>query len=239
MKDVESEVGESKVMRPTSAVVISSASRGEKIAKIGTLVSAVMASSCCWLPLLLLAVGVSGVGIASTLEAHRPAFAVVTFAFLAAAFYFTYRPRRAIAEGEHDCCAPQQTKGMEDCCSTSGERRFSMVALNKVMLWAVTVMAIGFLSFPNYVGALLGGDGKTVTDNMNQAVINVEGMTCEGCSAIVAKAIRSVPGVLAVEVDYDKAQAVVGTDIGYPIPEDKIQSVLQQAGYNGEFVDSN
>ena len=72
-----------------------SASRGELVAKIGTVVSAIMASSCCWLPVLLLAVGVSGAGIASTLQAYRPVFMGVTFGFLGMAFYFTYRPRTA------------------------------------------------------------------------------------------------------------------------------------------------
>jgi hypothetical protein len=33
-----------------------------------------MASSCCWLPLILLDVGVSGAGIVSTLEAYHPLF---------------------------------------------------------------------------------------------------------------------------------------------------------------------
>ena len=48
-----------------------SSSKGEKIAKIGTLLSAIMASACCWLPLVVLAIGVSGAGIAATLEAYR------------------------------------------------------------------------------------------------------------------------------------------------------------------------
>lgn len=101
--------------RPPSAVAPNSSSgRGEKIAKIAALVSAVMASSCCWLPLLLLAVGVSGAGVASALEAYRPVFIVVTFTFLAAAFYFTYHPRRAVADGAHDCCSPQPAQGTED-----------------------------------------------------------------------------------------------------------------------------
>lgn len=42
------------------------------------------ASSCCWLPLVLLAAGVTGAGIAAALEAYRPLFVVVTFGFLAA-----------------------------------------------------------------------------------------------------------------------------------------------------------
>src|SRR5262245_35908569 len=101
-----------------------------------------MASSCCWLPVLLLAVGVSGAGIASALEAYRPVFMVVTFGFLGMAFYFTYRPRpRPI--GAADCCAPPQPAAV-DCCSqapatmpsaATAPRRFNMMAVNKIMLW--------------------------------------------------------------------------------------------------------
>jgi len=70
------------VVPPTNKASHSLSSRGETIAKVGTVVSAIVASSCCWLPLVLLAVGVSGAGIASTLEAYRPLFIVVTFSFL-------------------------------------------------------------------------------------------------------------------------------------------------------------
>lgn len=72
----------------------SSGSKAETFTKIGTIVSAVVASSCCWLPLVLLLFGVSGAGIAGAMESYRPLFIVLTFGFLAAAFYFTYRPRR-------------------------------------------------------------------------------------------------------------------------------------------------
>lgn len=211
--------------------------KGEKIAKIGTLVSAILASACCWLPLVLLAVGVSGAGIAATMDAYRPLFIVVTFGFLGAAFYFTYRPKKTSATAEgHDCCATEPVSG-EDCCPPASGR-FNMMIMNKVMLWGVTVLAVLFLFFPSYVGAFLGGDGKTVTDNMNRAVIKVEGMTCEGCSAIVAKAIRTVPGVLAVEVNYEKGEAIVGSEICCPVPQDQILTSLVQAGYNGNFIDS-
>lgn len=211
--------------------------KGEKIAKVGTLVSAIMASACCWLPLVLLAVGVSGAGIAATLEAYRPLFMVITFGFLAAAFYYTYRPKNTSETPEgHDCCVIESTNA-EACC-TPASGRFNMMTMNKVMLWGVTVMAVLFLFFPSYVGAFLGGDGKTVTDNMNRAVIKVEGMTCEGCSAIVAKAIRTVPGVLAVEVSYAKGEAIIGTEICCPVPQDQILTSLEQAGYNGIVIDS-
>jgi len=221
---------------PTSAK--SPGNKGETIAKIGTIISAIMASSCCWLPLVLLAVGVSGAGIASTLEAYRPLFMVVTFGFLGAAFYFTYRPKKVATAGGHGCCATEPTSG-EDCCAPATKGRFNMMTMNKVMLWGVTVMAVVFLLFPSYVGALFGtNDENAVTNDMNQAVIKVEGMTCEGCSTTVAQAIRSVPGVQGVTVSYAKREAIVGTASSQPIPKDKILAALKDAGYSGKFMES-
>lgn len=209
--------------------------RGEKIAKVGTVVSAIMASACCWLPLVLLAVGVSGAGIAATLEAYRPLFIVVTFGFLGAAVYFTYRPRKSAAAG-HGCCATEPAEG-EDCCAPTGKRRFNMMALNKVMLWVVTVLAVAFLFFPNYVGLLFGpGNDAAVTENMNRAVFEIEGMTCEGCATTVAQAIRQVPGVVAVEVSYEKKQAIVATAASQPIPTETILAALKKAGYSGRLI---
>ena len=233
----------------------STTSRGEKIATAGTLISAVMASSCCWLPLVLLAVGVSGAGIASTLEAYRPLFMTVTFGFLGAAFYFTYRPKKGAAANAGDCCAPPAADAHDccapepathdccatepvtasDCCTPKAGRRLSMMTLNKAMLWGVTVLAVAFLFFPSYVGAFLGGDGKTVTEDMNRAVIQLDGMTCEACAASIAKAIREVSGVLAVEVDYAKSEAVVGSEFCCPFPKGDVLAAIKDAGFTAHI----
>jgi len=208
--------------------------RGETIANIGTIVSAIMASACCWLPLMLLAVGVSGAGISGTLEAYRPLFIVVTVGFLGAAFYLTYRKKSAAAA---DCCAPAATAG-ENCCPPTGTSRFSMMTLNKVMLWVVTVLAVAFLFFPSYVGLLFGTrDQAVVTDNATRAVFQIEGMTCEGCSTTVAQAIRKVPGVLAVEVSYKKRRAIVSAEACCPVPEAEILAALKNVGYSGTLLE--
>ena len=70
---------------------------------------------------------------------------------------------------------------------------------------------------------------------MNQAVFKVEGMTCDGCSAIAAKAIREVDGVMAVEVSFEKEQAVVGVDSANSLPKDEILAALEKAGFRGEL----
>ncbi len=89
----------------------SASSRHDRLATLGTVVSGVLASSCCWVPLLLLGLGLLGVsttGFARTLrvglESYRPVFIVGTFGCLGLAFYFTYRSRRPTAAGSAEDC---------------------------------------------------------------------------------------------------------------------------------------
>ena len=144
-----------------------------------------MASSCCWLPPLLSVFVVSGAEMVAALEEYRPLFMVVTFSFLAAAFYFTYRPRGTKGG---DCCAAD-TPALQSEASTSDEssapvpaaqrRRFNMMAVNKAMLWAVTAMAVVFLFFPQYMTSLFKPNDE-VTADMTRAMLRIEGMTCPG-----------------------------------------------------------
>ena len=87
---------------------------------------------------------------------YRPIFMTITFGFLGTAFYLTYRPRGA---------------------STAGSTgRSKIMALNKIMLWAVTVIAVVFLFFPQAITGLFASDDNFTAD-MQQTVIRIEGMT--------------------------------------------------------------
>ena len=130
-----------------------------------------MASSCCWLPPLLLVFGVSGAGMIVTIEKYRTPMMVVTFGFLAMAFYFTYRPKKATAAGQEDCCAPAKD---------GPASRFNMMTMNKVMLWAVTAMAIVFLFFPQFVTGMFAPDTGKFTADMNSTTVKIAHMTCDG-----------------------------------------------------------
>lgn len=213
-------------------------SKGETISKVGTVLSAIMASACCWLPLMLLAFGVSGAGIAGALESYRPVFIALTAVFLAAAFYFTYRPRKAASASE-DCCTPAH-----DCCATpaaTSNRRFNMMTLNKVMLWVVTVLAVAFLFFPNYMKFFQtgGGTGEPAINNplVRTTAFSVKGMTCEACSVLVEKAIKDVPGVLGAKVDYERKRAVVTSEACCPAPTEAVLDAIQKAGYQATVVE--
>lgn len=212
--------------------------RGEAFAKVGAVLSAVVSSSCCWLPLLLLAFGVSGAGIAGALEAYRPVFIGLTVVFLAAAFYFTYRPRPA-GSASGDCCAP--AKGC--CAAPTAKSPFSMMTLNKVILWVVTVMAVAFLFFPQYMKFFLTGGGTEEPAASNPLVrtttFSVEGMTCAGCAALVEKVVKDVPGVLSVKVDYDTRRMVVASEACCPAPTEVVVQALQKAGYGAAVIESD
>jgi copper chaperone CopZ len=211
-------------------------SRTETLSRVGTVLSAIMASSCCWLPLVLLVFGVSGAGIAGALESYRPLFISSTVVCLTAAFYFTYWPRR-LASASRDCCATATGSG---AAPTSG-RRVRVMTLNKVMLWGVTVLAVAFLFFPNYLKFFLtGGETKEPATNnplVRTTAFAVEGMTCEGCAALVVKAVKAVPGVLSVKVDYDRKRAAVTSEACCKTPVDAILQALDKVGYRGEVVE--
>jgi copper chaperone CopZ len=207
----------------------------EALAKVGAALSAVAATSCCWLPLLLLACGVSGAGVAGAIEAYRPALLAVTVLFLAAAFYFAYRPwpasEGAAACAGHDCCAP----------SAAGGKSTRMQTLHRATLWVVTLLAVGGFVFPKAFAAFLGSspvaaDTATTGQPARTTTFAVSDMNCEGCTALVARALRNVPGVRGVDVDYPAGRIVVSSDADTPAPTEAVLQALEKAGFPGEVV---
>lgn len=71
---------------------------------------------------------------------------------------------------------------------------------------------------------------------MDSRIVGVT--TGEGCAAIAEQAIRNVPGVLAVELDYQSKRAVVGTDACCPVPAEEVLAALNKVGYRGSFTGS-
>ena len=55
--------------------------------------------------------------------------------------------------------------------------------------------------------------------------------------AKAAAALHQAPGVLAVQVDYEKRIATIGTRRDEAVPRDELLKSLKSIGYSGEFVE--
>ncbi len=81
----------------------------ERLLAAGGIVGAIIASSCCVLPLLLITLGVSGawIGSLTALEPYKPYFLAVTAILLGAGFWYVYiRPIKACADDSY-CARPR------------------------------------------------------------------------------------------------------------------------------------
>lgn len=112
--------------------------RAGVLAAAGAMASAVLSSACCWLPLVLVAFGVSAGGVAGFLDAYRPWLLGAAGLLLAVAFRLNYRRVECAPGGSFE--APSS----------------SVFAFNRVMLWTAAVAVIGFAALPSYVGRVLG-----------------------------------------------------------------------------------
>ncbi len=176
---------------------------------IGSVASAVFASACCWLPLLLLAAGASGAAVGAVFERYRPTFLSLSFALLGAAFYFAYRPRPKAAA---NAVAGQES---HSCCATARESRGSIITtkwtlqrFNRSMPWVLTLIALAFALFPNYLGLLSSNTDRNklaTRDGLDTVVIAIKGMTCKACTKTLQTELATVSGVSAAEVSYEEA----------------------------------
>jgi len=90
----------------------------------GGVIGAVLASSCCVVPLLLLTLGVSGawMGNLTALAPYQNYFITITLAFLAAGFWYVYwKPGKACEDGSY-------------CASPTSDR------VVKIALWVATAL---------------------------------------------------------------------------------------------------
>lgn len=105
----------------------------KRVAAIGSVIGAVLASSCCIVPLLLVTLGVSGawIGSLSALDPYKPWFAAITLMFLGFGFRQVYwKPRQACEEGSY-CASPKSDRVV------------------KTALWSATVLVALALSIDN------------------------------------------------------------------------------------------
>ena len=103
----------------------------------GSLIGAMLASSCCIAPLVFLTLGVSGAWISNltALAPYQPLFLLVTFGFLGAGFWKVYRKPEDICEEGSYCASPTSDRVV------------------KIALWIATAMVLTALGI-NLLGPM-------------------------------------------------------------------------------------
>lgn len=66
---------------------------------------------------------------------------------------------------------------------------------------------------------------------LEQALIGIAGMTCQGCVRSVTSALNATAGVEAVEVSLERAQAKVSFDPAVTSPA-ALRAVVEEAGFD-------
>ena len=95
-------------MSTDTAVAIRDRGAKKRIAATGSVIGAILASSCCIVPLVLVTLGASGawIGNLTVLEPYKPIFATVTFVFLGFGYWQVYRKREVACEEGSYCATP-------------------------------------------------------------------------------------------------------------------------------------
>jgi copper chaperone CopZ len=189
-------------------------------ASVGSVLAAVGASACCWVPLLALAFGTSAGGASAFLERWRPWLIGLAIVLLGLAFYSVYFRQWRPSRYETGCCAP---------------RRDRLRAFNQVMIWGSTVMVAGLILLPKWGPAVLGDtDTHTVAvpaASVRPMTLDIEGMTCEMCTVHVVRELRGVPGVVSAEASYERGRAELNVDDGSVPSAETLAAAVQRAGY--------
>lgn len=182
----------------------------------GSVLAALIASACCWLPLLLVTFGVSAAGVSAQFESVRPYFLALTAVFLGAGFYFSYFRRPTCKPG--DSCAVPQPR---------------LQRWNRAMLWIATVFVAGIAFFPNYVGLVSNGEAAPppVSAELTSTTLRIDGMTCEACTAHVRKELLAVHGVEEVSVSYAESVATIYFEKDAAPVADNLAKAVARAGY--------
>lgn len=179
--------------------------------------TALGASACCWLPLLLAVLGASSVGVAATFEGMRPYLLVMAPLFLGFSFYMLYLRKSPCADD-----------------STSATLRGGGSRAAKALFWVAAGLLVFSLAFPSAMAALLGGSEPAATDRLGTLPtlkLRVTGMTCESCAAQARAALMRVEGVEDAAADHEGGTARVWYASAHRPDTAALRRVLAERGY--------
>ncbi|MGK0362811.1 MAG: copper chaperone CopZ [Bradymonadia bacterium] len=185
----------------------------------GAVAAGVLASACCWIPLLAVGLGTSAAGAGTLFAAWRLPLLAIAAVCLTGGFYLAYRAPRCAPDSACEALAP-------------GARRAS-----RVLLWMSTALVLGMASYPElaateFAGTLFADARAQLAPTTAAATVySINGMSCRACEAHVIDAVGRVEGVASVRVSYaDRDAAVAWTTT----PDHQaVLAALKSLGYSG------
>lgn len=186
------------------------------------LLTAFVASLCCVTPVVTFLAGIGGMAsIFSWVEPYRPYLIGLTVLLLGFAWYQKLRPR-----WDPDCACEENPSFWR----------------TKGFLGFATVFAVLLLAFPYYSDAFFPKQQKQVVyvqeSQVETITFDIEGMTCNGCEAIVENAASGVDGVLEAEASYDTGKATIKFDKN-KTNRKKIIAAVNKTGFTVNIKSTN
>lgn len=175
---------------------------------LGSILAAIGASLCCTGPIILMAFGVTSIGIFSFIEPFRPYLTVIALSVLSYSFYKVF-------------------KKQPDCCETEKIKMNSQ----KTSLFIMTPIILGFLAFPNLISTTENTELYTINNqNGIKSEWTITGMTCQGCANGLQNAMANINGIIGCNVDYPSQTMICNTDPQI-ISDNKIAELVTNTGY--------
>ena len=188
-----------------------------KYMSTSALFASIGASLCCTLPLAATSFGFSLFAGASTFfDTIRPYFLGIAAILLALGFYHAYRKPKA---SDIDCICDEETE-------LKRKKNF------KMMLFVLTALTIGFAFFPQITGMdgnVIGGDSEKTATSL--AIIDIGGMTCDGCASSINHALTNLEGVIKADVSYSTKTAIVYFDNENEEIDDIVKKAITDIGF--------
>jgi copper chaperone CopZ len=187
----------------------------------GAAAVAVAASVCCVLPVVLVSLGITGawIGSLSALAPFKPYFIGASLLLLGYAGYREYR-----MAARPDCA-----------CDTIVSNK-----TRRIVLGGATMLTLGLLGSTLLVSAPATSTPQatqaapaTTTPALEEVVLEVEGMTCSGCTTTVRSSLQQVDGVQQVTVTYEPPEARVMYDPSTVTPRELARAPTE-VGYSAK-----
>lgn len=181
-----------------------------KASRLGIL-SAIVASSCCVLPVLLVVAGLGSLGVGSLLGRFHWGFIGVALALLIYAWRVYFKERRR-------------------CRAASCEMKSGKTTKWALLVASLIVFTLTSLNFYTYANQHSSQPRSASTTGLAQVRIPVEGMTCLTCKLTVELSLKRLAGVQEADANVTDSAVHVSYDPTHASLDDLI-AAINKTGY--------